>query len=284
MAARLMKLDSSNSPVYFPQSGQETVLRLGFENCAKPDWIYPAIDLKQFYRHKLALRESMGDRCYAQTPESTQAQREFHDFLLNHLTENPGLGYRNTGNLLLHDGESLSWDCADGSLWQASTWVAEDLCILENLRSNYTMTAASVCSPSNWHLEEKIGRSVDFIHNPVPGYDSVLSERVNRFLHGLRSGRVMLRYNWSIQQGNELCWRDEQSPTLNLLDAKSCEYYWRVERQTFLRLPDSGAIVFGIRIFLHSFESLRMEKGFDESLKRLLSLLPDAEKRYKSLD
>ena len=280
-----MKLDSSNAPNYLPQSEQDSVLRLGFENCDVTDWIYAADDLAVFHRHKLALQESLGDRCYAQTPGSMQAQREFHGFLLKHLTENPGLGYRRAGKPLVHERENLSWDITDANLWSASTWVAEDICILEDTENNneYTMTAASVCSPSNWHLEEKIGRSVDFIHGPVPGYQSVLGERVNRFLHGLRSGRVMLRYNWSIQSGNELCWREEQAPPLNPLGAGGGNHYWRVERQTFLRLPDSRAIVFGIRIFLHSFESLRAHAGFDESLKLLLSRLPDAEKRYKNL-
>jgi hypothetical protein len=145
------------------------------------------------------------------------------------------------------------------------------------------MTAASVCSPSNWILKEKIGQSVDFIHDPVPDYDSILSERVNRFLEGMASDRVLLRYNWSIQSGNALFWHDDLNPTLAVVKSSSPNLYWRIERQTFIRLPLSRAIVFGIRIFLHSFDSLRNIKGFDQSIEQLLSQLPDSQKRYKGL-
>ncbi len=280
-----MKLDSSNPPVYLPQSEQASVLRLGLENRDIEDWLHPADDLVVFHQHKTALLKELGDRCFASTPGSSRAQAEFHNLLLEHLVQHPELGYRRTGNRLVQERQNLNWEISDENLWPASTWIAEDICILEDSdRGNdYKLTAASVCSPSNWYLEEKIGQSVAFIHGPVPGYDSVLNERVNRFLKGLRSGRVMLRYNWSIQPGNELCWRADQATNMNPQSDTYAERYWRVERQTFLRLPETGAIVFGIRIFLHSFASLRGRERFDESLKQLLSQLPATEKEYKSL-
>lgn len=278
-----MKLDSSNPPVFLPQSDQQSVLRLGFENCPLEDWICPAHDLAVFNRHKLATQRSLGDRCFSETPGSAQAQREFHDFLLQHLLQHPALGYCKSGNRLVHEGEGLGWELTQGQLWSASNWIAEDICLLEERGDGYRLSAASVCSPSNWFLEEKIGQSVDFIHAPVPGYDSVLSERVNRFLQGLRCARVMLRYNWSMQADNELCWRARRSPPLRPLANANGDSYWRVERQTFLRLPVSRAIVFGIRIFLHSFDSLGATAGFDESIRKLLEQLPETEKRYKNL-
>ena len=143
----------------------------------------------------------------------------------------------------------------------------EDFCLLEKKENDYVMTAASVCSPSNWILQEKIGQTVDFIHEPVPDYNKLLSKRVNRFLEGIPSGRVLLRYNWSIQSGNELFWRDDLNRNADILNSSSPNLYWRIERQTFVRLPASGAIVFGIRVFLHSFDSLRNIEGFDQSVR-----------------
>lgn len=281
--AAAMKLDSTNAPIYLPEKEQASVLRLGFENCASEDWIFPTNDLGVFFRHKIELNISRGNECYADSQESVETQREFHDFLLQHLLSNPKLGYTRTGKQLIHGQEKLTWEIRPKELWQASLWIPEDLCILEKKGNEYIMTAASVCSPSNWILQEKIGQTVDFIHNPVPDYASVLSERVNRFLDGLRSGRVMLRYNWSIQSGNELFWRDDLNPNLDVVDSSSGNLHWRIERQTFIRLPLSGAIVFGIRIFLHSFDSLRTTEGFDQSIEQLLAQLPDSEKRYKGL-
>ncbi|MEX0962705.1 MAG: DUF3445 domain-containing protein [Pseudohongiellaceae bacterium] len=277
-----MKLDSSNPPVYLPQKEQQSVLRLGFENCAAEQWLFPAIDLAVFHQHKTALSRSTKECFFAQTPESSKAQGEFHDFLLDHLLQHSTLGYRKIGERLVHEREGLSWNLAERTLWLASLWIAEDICLLQESPKGYIMTAASVCAPSNWLLENKIGRSVDSIHEPVPDYDKVLSDRVNRFLHGLRSGRVMLRYNWSIQWGNELFWRDHKSVILDPTDNGE-QRYWRVERQTFIRLPNSGAIVFGIRIFLHSFESLQGQEEFNSSIEQLLSQLPKAQKQYKGL-
>lgn len=286
--AAAMKLESSNAPIYLPDEEQASVLRLGLENCTTEDWIFSANDLGIFHKHKNEPGNFQNKQCYAEKLDSIGAQQEFHESLLQHLLANPKLGYRLLDSKQLnHEQEKLTWDLYpeidDKKLWQASLWVPEDFCLLEKQADSYVMTAASVCSPSNWILQEKIGQTVDFIHNPVPDYASVLSERVNRFLDGVRSGRVMLRYNWSIQSGNELFWRDDLNPSLDVVDSRSGNLHWRIERQTFIRLPLSGAIVFGIRIFLHSFDNLRTIEGFDQSIEKLLAQLPDSEKRYKGL-
>jgi dimethylamine monooxygenase subunit A len=278
-----MKLDSSNAPIFLPEKDQESVLRLGFENCAPEKWIYPAADLDRFHQHKTALFNSDKAQCAAAISGSEKAQHEMYDFLLHHLLHNPELGYRTNKQQLLHQQSALSWELKDRQLWQTSLWVAEDFCLLERKDNNYVMTAASVCSPSNWLLTEKIAQSVDFIHAPVPAYAEKLARRVNRFLDGLPSGKVMLRYNWSIQPGNELFWRDDLIPNTEKPDTAANNLYWRIERQTFIRLPESGAIVFAIRIFLHSFESMRNHAGFEQNLQQLLSNLPADEKRYKGL-
>jgi hypothetical protein len=278
-----MKLDSSNLPIYLPEKEQTTVLRLGFENCSGDDWIFSAKDLNVFQRHKRELGISRSEECFAQTQGSVAAQCEFHDFLLRHLLTKPTSGYSRKGNQLIHEQEKLTWEIEDKNLWKASLWVPEDFCLLEKEKNGYVMTAASVCSPSNWILQEKIGQTVDFIHNPVPGYNKHLSKRVNRFLEGIPRHRVLLRYNWSIQSDNELFWRDDLNPNSDFVNRSNPNLYWRIERQTFVRLPTSGAIVFGIRVFLHSFDSLRNIEGFNQSIEQLFTQLPETQKRYKGL-
>jgi hypothetical protein len=281
--AAAMKLDSSNSPIYLPEKEQTSVLRLGFENCAPDDWIFPTEDLNLIHRHKIELGVSRSEECFAQTQGSVPAQCEFHDFLLQHLLAKPKLGYSRLGTQLIHEQEKLTWEIEDKNLWKASLWVPEDFCLLEKGKKGYVMTAASVCSPSNWALQDKIGQTVDFIHDPVPEYDSLLSEKVNRFLEGLNRGRVLLRYNWSIQSGNELFWRDDLNPNSAVVDSSSPNLYWRIERQTFVRLPASKSIVFGIRVFLHSFDKLRNIEGFHQAIEQLLAQLPATQKCYKGL-
>ena len=278
-----MKLDSSNFPIYLPEKEQTSVLRLGLQNFRENDWIFPAKDLNVFQKHKTELGVSQSEECFAQTQKSVAAQCEFYDHLLQHLLARPKLDYSRLGNQLIHKQEKLISEIGDKNLWEASLWVPEDFCLLEKEKEGYVMTAASVCSPSNWILQDKIGQTVDFIHDPVPEYDSLLSEKVNRFLEGLSSGRFLLRYNWSIQSGNELFWRDDLNPNFAVVDSSSPNLYWRIERQTFLRLPASKAIVFGIRVFLHSFDKLRNIAGFHQAIEQLLAQLPATQKCYKGL-
>lgn len=273
-----MKLVSSNSPIYSPEKNQTTVLRLGLQSLAKEDWIYRDDDLAAFHQHKTGLRQSHSESCFQALTESRAAQEEFHDFLLAQLLGKPAAAYSLNNNTLHNARHELSWKLGEKGLWQACLWVAEDICLLEKLCGETILTAASVCSPSNWKLEEKIGRSIDAIHTPVPAYANVLGERIRRLMDGLKPSKPMLRFNWSIQPGNELCWRPDNDEK-----ADSIEKYWRVERQTLLRLPLTGAIVFGIRIFLHSLEAMNKQDGFQDSLLRVLEQLPGKEKLYKDL-
>jgi hypothetical protein len=152
--------------------------------------------------------------------------------------------------------------------------------LLQALNNEYVLTAASVCSPSNWRLSEKIGKALGAIHDPVPGYGDTLHARTNRLLHKLSKDKVITRYNWSVQAGNELCWRPELYPA-----QEPAEPYWRVERQTLRRLPETGAIAFGIRIFLESFTKLESRQpGFTATLREIIEGLPEEQRRYKGLD
>ena len=102
-----------------------------------------------------------------------------------------------------------------------------------------------------------------------------------------------MRFNWSVQQYPELFWRkdlDKQPAQLDLNKGWEKGFgqgpnalFWRVERQTLRRLPQSGAIVFTIRIFIHSFAALELTSGFTTNLGQLIGALPIAEKKYKGL-
>lgn len=278
-----MKLKSSNSPIYLPEKEQKSVLRLGFKNCPQKDWIYPAVDLTTFYQHKLNTHSLLKEKCSSSLPQSGAAQKEFYALLLQHLIKNKKLGYHIEGEYLIHGEHNLRWELNETQLWQASLWVAEDFCLLEKVDNKYVMTAASICSPSNWNLEEKIGESIEKIHEDVPNYGKMLNSRVNRFHQGLTVRKPMLRFNWSVQRGNELLWRDESMQDPVHVNATSDNLYWRIERQTFLRLPLTGAIVFGVRIFLHSFKSMGNDNKFEDSISELITQLPLSEKQYKGL-
>lgn len=280
-----MQLDSAVAPIFFPDPDQQTVLQLGIAPLMMSQWLQPDADFESFQQHKLAQQANL-PRVFQSRPESGAAQADFAQFLARHLQAHHGDIFAVTGNELVYKPNGRRWPLASNCLWQTSLWAQEDFCLLEKMsdapNNEYVLTAASVCSPSNWRLEDKIGKGLDQIHKPVPGYEEELAARVNRFMDSLRSGRAYQRFNWSLQAGNELLWHPDETGKIDT--QSSSDIYWRVERQTFVKLPQSGAVVFAIRIYLHSAERMNQVMNFDDAVAELLARLPQDERRYKNLE
>lgn len=272
-----MRLLSRTDPLYFPDPAQDTVLRLGLHPLPMSDWLTVDADFGTFYQHKKSLGDSKPENVFQALPSSVAATKEFSEFLLTHLLSQHSANYLLEGQRLIFSPAEIEFDITARDLWNSSLWIQEDICLMEELNGEYILSAASLCSPTDWYLEEKIGQSVDRIHDPVPGYEVELGKRVNRLLKGLKSNKPVMRYNWSVQHNNELYWRDDSA-------AEEDGLFWRVERQTLLRLPKTGAIVFGIRIFIHSFETMNKHSEFKSTLDAILQRLSKDTLSYKSLN
>ncbi|MEQ8953315.1 MAG: DUF3445 domain-containing protein, partial [Gammaproteobacteria bacterium] len=246
-----MRLTSTVPPFHYPEPEQQSVMRLGLQPLDMGHWMHCDSDFAQFLAHKRQVQQQHPELAFAALDQSLEAQREFSTLLKAHLLRDYGQVYSQIGDALQHGPTQTHWDCTRLDLVNSQYWVQEDICLLQLEGAHYRLTAASVCSPSNWALEKKIGRSVDEIHQPVPGYQASLAERVNRLLRGLKPNKPMLRFNWSLQHGNELFLRNDLDPPPG--EEKD---HWRVERQTLVKLPRTEAIVFGIRIFLHALDAL----------------------------
>ena len=274
-----MKLDSQIPAPILPNPEQSSVLELGLTPCSKPTWLAIDEDFAHFHAHKLQQFETHPDKVFAALPQSVAAQEEFSQVLLEDLLTNHADLYYREGNLL-HQQSGIEWHLDTPDLAASSLWIPEDICLLQQLGDEHILTAASICSPSNWQLKHKIGRNLNVIHDPVPRYKAILQERVNRMLSQMNDQKLILRFNWSIQRGNELCWHPELYPP-DFNDA----LYWRIERQTLRRLPLTRAIVFGIRIYLESFAQLeRRIPAFRQQVRKLIDNLDAEQRSYKGLD
>ncbi len=274
-----MKLDSQIPAPILPNPEQSSVLELGLTPCSKPNWLAIDEDFAHFHAHKLQQFETHPDKVFAALPQSVAAQEEFSQVLLEDLLTNHADLYYREGNLL-HQQSGIEWHLDTPDLAASSLWIPEDICLLQQLGDEHILTAASICSPSNWQLKHKIGRNLNVIHDPVPRYKAILQERVNRMLSQMNDQKLILRFNWSIQRGNELCWHPELYPP-DFNDA----LYWRIERQTLRRLPLTRAIVFGIRIYLESFAQLeRRIPAFRQQVRKLIDNLDAEQRSYKGLD
>jgi hypothetical protein len=124
-----------------------------------------------------------------------------------------------------------------------ATLLQEDLCLLEKQGDEHVLTGAVLCFPSNWTLDEKIGRPLMRIHKPIPEYDEGVGKRVQRLFDGVQPGMPIWRANSVVHDAPDLfqpkCEAEVKPYSTN-------GRYLRSERQTVLRLPKTRAVLFAI--------------------------------------
>lgn len=130
--------------------------------------------------------------------------------------------------------------------------VAEDICILTTTDKGYGLTAGLLCFPNRWKLREKLGGSLLDIHGPVPDYAGDLSAGVDRFLERLRPSRAYVRGNWGLASMPDLYLPESVPPVDPETDTG---FFIRRETQSFLKLPETGAVIFSIRTTVSPWEN-----------------------------
>ena len=156
------------------------------------------------------------------------------------------------------DGSTIAID-RSAPMLTVGRLVSEDFCLLakSHARSEYELVAAALCFPSGWTLADKIGLPLTDMHEPVPYYTGDLANRVNRIFDGVRDGRLLLRFNWSVPASVELHSPSDLPSHESSGDEGKVRHFLRVERQTLRRLPKSDAVAFGIRVSFTPIENLK---------------------------
>jgi len=200
------------------------------------------------YEEQVALKRHLlrtdPDNYYRKLPHAHEACGEAADFL------EPLVG-----ELLGHQPNCLGGDkdAEVDPLLSLAKRVQEDLAVLSgDPGTGHAILAGVVCFPSGWSISQKIGKSMDGTHAPVPEYASVFSKPVHHLLNRLKVNRPVWRMNWGVRGCGQL----DQSPKHDrLLKARLARLtgrnvgqrcFFRVERQTLSRLPETNAILFTI--------------------------------------
>lgn len=150
----------------------------------------------------------------------------------------------------------------EGALPEAALACHEDLCLLTKRECEdvYRLIGAAVAWPSDWHPADKIGLPLRALHAPIAGYEEQLASGVDKFMATLRPGPIYGRCNWFIAATGERRWLPDQPPPeafAHVTPASAGEtLFVRSERQTLRRLPQTGAILFTIGIYVEPLGSL----------------------------
>lgn len=219
------------------------------------DWLV----VDDAFAGQMALRDRLlADRrpeVLAALPGSRAAAAELLETVLAHL---PG-GYHLAGGAAMRpDGVRVALE--GDPLMAAARLVQEDLCILERPgeTGEHRLTAAALCFPASWRLDEKIGRPLAAIHAPVQPYDGQMAARVQRLFDRVRPGAPLWRQNALLYHDPSLFQpRAEAAPRA---PAGAGARYLRSERQCIVKLPRTGAVVFSIHTWVVALDDLGPEQ------------------------
>lgn len=259
---------------------------MGLHHLDPADWIrLDATWPDLLAERRRLLRERRAEVLLA-PPGTESAARDLLHRLASHLSAQFPALYAQDGRKLLNrlTGETLDISGAP-PLETACLLVPEDFCLLRQEAGTWRLAAGIVCFPNRWRLAEKAGRGLPGIHQPVPGYPERLAAPVDRFFDTLRPGRGVWRTNWSLNDDPALFQPGETAhlPADAGITAETAgdRLLLRVERQTLLALPDSGAVVFGIRTYQRPLSRLTPAQA--RQMAAVLRSVPEDSARYKGL-
>ena len=235
------------------------------------------------------LAERHGD-VFGTLPCSDEARVEALHQIVRNLCEHAPQWFRREGDRFSNALTGETWDLTGlpcDPLELAGRLVQEDLCIIQNGADGPCFTAAVLCFPSRWRLHEKLGKPLAAVHGPVPHYAERLAAPVDRFMARVKVGHIASRLNWSVLDDPAMYqptgkWREATNPRITPENAGDM-LYLRVERQTLRRLPQSDAILFGIRVHSYPLARAITQPGHAARLAEAVRALPDATVHYKSL-
>jgi len=206
-----------------PQVSALHPARMGLEPLSPEDWLSRKPGDEALLKERARLLAAHGPDVMARRPEADAAIEELAALL------------RRRNHPVAHTGDTLS------ALGHA---IAEDLCVLTPHGDAYLLTAGVLCFPNRWRLTDKIGGTMLAVHGPVPDYAGQLAQQVDRFLSKLRPARAFIRHNWGLASSPDL-FLPEPTPAVDARHERGM--YLRREDQSFMKLPDSGSVIFSIR-------------------------------------
>ena len=256
-----MSPEASRKPPYLPFLTGAPEFIPGLKPIDPTGWLIPDTEADAWLARKRQIMRLSRDVVAAGDLRGAAAE-ETLDLVQAHVPE------------LLENG----WDTA---LENAASIVSDDLCLLESQRpGDWRLTAGVLCAPTFWTLPERIGLDLGGLHGPVPGGDPALAARIGRVFTGLQPGTVLERCNWTIQANGERFTPERPSPVGKTMD----DLHLRVERQTIRKLPETGAVLFTIRICLDPLVPILADAGVRERFEDAWLGAAREVRRYKHWD
>ncbi|KMU72154.1 hypothetical protein CISG_00463 [Coccidioides immitis RMSCC 3703] len=137
--------------------------------------------------------------------------------------------------------------------------------ILKNKEGMHYMAATASCFQIGWRADERIGETIARMHAPVPQWEKEIGYAANKFMTRLAPEMPMERASYFIQVSRP----GQQLPEILFqpdgvvhtdLEPQAEHLIIRKERQSFTRLPKSGALLFNVKTSLTYLPDLPLEE------------------------
>lgn len=162
-------------------------------------------------------------------------------------------------------------------------WEPDFVLLRRHDDGEFRMVGGAVCFASWWAPEQKLGLTVDQIHEPVPTLNADLGARIRTFLSRLPADQIFERENWGLAATPERNLHPvRQQPRLPF-EAAPDHVWLRVEHQAFRALPRSGGLLFIIHLTVHPLCEVLRDHTVRDSFRQMLEAMPDSISDYKGI-
>ncbi|MEP1934091.1 MAG: DUF3445 domain-containing protein [Roseibium sp.] len=261
---------------------------MGLKPIAEDTWLEPDPFLPIHLAEKDRLITTDTDAVFRAEADTEDAQREILMLIANNLRRNHASIYEvGLDEISIRSINRQIIFSDEAALLTAARLVQEDLVIMRPGLDGYRLVAACLCFPSSWSLAEKYGQSMTGIHESVPGFNgNRMGQMVARVFENLSVDQILCRFNWSIYPDGQLHHPEARQIPVGSSEALLAKVFLRVERQTLRRLPESGDILFTIKIHhdpLSALNGCSGKSGVALQLREQLLALDADQLAYKGL-
>lgn len=151
--------------------------------------------------------------------------------------------------------------------------IQEDLAIHRISDDKDWLAATHICCPSSWSPEEKIGKSFNQIHEPIPGMNLANSRKL---VEASIFNGPYERFVWGLIYENELNYHP--SIYRKSFDPENPFFLVKVERQIMAGLPEHKAMLFVLRQFM-----LAEHEVDKPALHKAISGMTQQQRAYKNI-
>lgn len=248
-------------PRHRPYRSADAVFQIGLQPIEISSWLETGPDHTAFMAAKRERLKGSPPLYYRSLGRSLAAQRELLEAAASNLVRHHPSSFTAQGHVIADQIDGSRHDLTPGPrepLEVLGALIEEDFVLFEREAGMDIVTAASNAYTSSGRIVSCVGRDMRFAHDPVPGLNELLGPRIDRVIGHVQVDKPAARFNWFITPIASRLF-PETSHQANveaglragrILAAdfeKAGDMLWlRVERQTFLRLPETGALAFGI--------------------------------------